>query len=102
MRFCPFLLAIGLLLPALGAHAASAAESCGVIVGTPPELVAAPALHVLSRTSSSKFALPAGLPDNVSAVVGSTPIPRTLPSKLIMSREECHGTTKKVQCGVQA
>ena len=35
-------------------------------------------------------------------LVGSTPIPRTLPSKLIMSREECHGTTKKVQCGVQA
>jgi len=34
--------------------------------------------------------------------MGSTPIPRTLPSKLVMSREECHGTTKKVQCGVQA
>lgn len=37
-----------------------------------------------------------------TSVTTLTPIPRTLPSKLIMSREECHGTTKKVQCGVQA
>jgi hypothetical protein len=34
--------------------------------------------------------------------LGSTPIPRTLPSKLIMSEEECHGKAKKVQYGVQA
>jgi hypothetical protein len=39
---------------------------------------------------------------NYDYCLGSTPIPRTLPSKLILSREECHGTTKKVQCGVQA
>ena len=69
MRFYPLLLAVGSLLPALGASAAPAAESCGVIAGTPPELVAVPALHVLSLTSSSEFTLPTGVPDNVSAVV---------------------------------
>ena len=70
MRFHSLvLLAVGLLLVALGASAAQPSESCGVIAGTPPELVAVPALHVLSLTSSSKFALPSGLPGNVSAVV---------------------------------
>ena len=33
---------------------------------------------------------------------GSTPLKRTLPSRLIMSKEECHEQAKKVQCGVQA
>lgn len=33
---------------------------------------------------------------------GSTPILRTLPSRLIVSAEECHDQAKKVQCRVQA
>lgn len=69
MRFYPLLFAVGLMLPTLGAFAAPVAESCGVVAGTPPELVAVPALHVLSLTSSTKFTLPAGVPNKVSAVV---------------------------------
>lgn len=69
MRFCSLLIAVGFLLPALGASAAPFTESCGVVAGTPPELIAVPALHVLNLTSSSTFVLPASAPGNVSAVV---------------------------------
>jgi len=69
MRSCAPLLAVCLLLPALVVSAAPVTESCAVIAGTPPELVVVPALHVASLANSSKFTLPAGLPDNVGAVV---------------------------------
>ena len=48
---------------------ATLAESCSVLAGSPPEMVAVPSISVLGLAKNDSFRLPMGLPANVSAVV---------------------------------